>query len=127
VYYVNIDTHWSWRFDQYAAAHERGEPGGAGGPQLARPLGVLMPAKDPGAIRPRFERRAGDRDAWKMNLRRERIGYLFVVSLDPYEIEYSWHNAQGFPIEDEWARSDPQAFKLVYSNEDVRIYQVDLS
>jgi hypothetical protein len=127
VYYVNIDTHWSWRFDQYAAAHERGEPGGAGGPPLARPSGVLMPAKDPGAIRPRFERRAGDRDAWKMNLRRERIRYVFVVSLDPYEIEYSWHNAQGFPIEDEWARSDPKAFTLVYSNEDVRIYQVDLS
>jgi hypothetical protein len=127
VYYVNIDNHWSWRFDQYAAAHERGEQGPGDGPPLARPSGVLMPAHDPDAIRPRFERRAGDREAWKMNLRRERIAYLFVVSLDPYEIEYSWHNAQGFPIEDEWARSDPQAFRLVYSNEDVRIYQVQLN
>ncbi|HEX6463227.1 MAG TPA: hypothetical protein VFZ98_02185, partial [Vicinamibacterales bacterium] len=128
VYYVNIDNHRSWRFDQYATAYRNGESAASasGTPPLARPSGVLMPAKDSDAPRPRFERRAGDRDEWEMNLKRQQIGYLFVMTLDPYELDYNWHTAEGFPIEDEWARSDPQAFRLVYSNEDVRIYEVKL-
>lgn len=126
VYYVNIDNHLSWRFDQYAAAYRRGEIRSDRAKPLARPSGVLMDATDPDAVRPRFERRVGDPDEWKMNLKRERIGYLFVVSLDPYEIDYQWHNAQGFPIEDEWARADPRTFALVYANSDVRIYQLSM-
>ena len=61
-----------------------------------------------------------------MNLERERITYLFIDRLDAYEIDYQWHNADGFPIEDEWARRDPRAFRLTYSNPDVRIYAVSL-
>jgi hypothetical protein len=125
VYYVNIDNHRSWRFDEYARAYERGELSRPRSP-LARPSGVLMAARGSDAVRPRFERLAGDPDEWKMNLERERITYLFVDRLDPYEIDYQWHNAEGFPIEDEWARRDPQAFQLRYANDDVRIYAVSL-
>ena len=125
VRYVNIDNHLSWRFDQYAAAYRQGGLQ-AGAQPLARASGVLMPAEGPDAIRPRFERRAGNSDEWKMNLARERVGYLFVMTLDPYEIDYNRHDAQGFPVEDEWARSDPAQFRLVYSNDGVRIYEVSL-
>jgi hypothetical protein len=125
VRYVNIDNHLSWRFDQYAAAYQQGTLQ-ATGPPLATPSGVLMPADGADAIRPRFERRAGDPDEWKMNLARERIAYLFVMRLDPYEVDYNRHDAQGFPVEDEWARSDPKEFRLAYSNEEIRIYEVSL-
>jgi hypothetical protein len=126
VRYVNTDNHLSWRFDQYAAAYRQGTFPVPVGPPLATSSGVLMPADGPDAIRPRFERRAGDPEAWKMNLARERIGYLFVMTLDGYEIDYNRHDAQGFPVEDAWARSDPAQFHLVYSNDAVRIYEVSL-
>ena len=125
VYYVNTDDHLSWRFDQYARAYARGELTPPASP-LAEPSGVLMPAHGPDAVRPRYERRAGDPEEWKMNLRRERIGYLFVASLDGYEIDYQRHDLQGFPVEDEWARKDPRSFRLVYSNDGVRIYEVNV-
>jgi hypothetical protein len=125
VYYVNIDDHVSWRLDEYARAYERGALTRPPSP-LAQPSGVLMPARGSDAVRPRFERLAGDPDEWKMNLERERIMYLFIDRLDAYEVGYQWHNAQGFPIEDEWARRDPRAFRLTFSNEDVRIYAVSL-
>ena len=125
VHYVNIDNHLSWRFDQYARAYARGEIA-APAPPLAQPSGVLMPARSQDAVRPRFERRAGDPVEWKMNLRRERIGYLFVTRLDSYEVDYQWHSARGFPIEDEWARKSPDAFTLAYANDDVRVYEVSL-
>jgi hypothetical protein len=125
VYYVNIDSHVSWRFDQYAVALGRARGPLAGSGPLARPSGVLAPAlHEDDAERPRFERRFGDRDAWRMNLKRERIAYVFLATLDSYEIDYVWHNAQGFPIEDDWARMDPSAFRLVYENAEVRIYEV---
>ena len=56
--------------------------------------------------------------------RRLGVRYVFLVTLDPYEIDYVWHNARGFPIEDEWAAGDTAAFRLVYENSDVRIYEV---
>lgn len=124
VQYVNIDNHHAWRFDQYAAAYERGEVPSTSAEPLATPSGVLVPASGPDAVRPRFERRTGDRDEWKMNLKRADIAYVFVASLDGYEIDYNWHTPEGFPIEDEWARSEPQTFRLVYANEQVRIYQI---
>ena len=126
VSYVNIDNHLSWRFDQYARAFERSEIA-VPTPPLAEASGVLMPARGPDAVRPRFERRSGDAEEWKMNLARERIDYLFVTRLDPYEIGYQRHDAQGFPVEDEWAKKDPRAFRTIYSNDDVRIYAVNLA
>ena len=76
------------------------------------------------AMRPRFERVSGNPEAWKANLKARGVRYVFMVTLDPYEIDYVWHNARGFPIEDEWASTDTAGFRVVYENSDVRIYEV---
>ena len=73
-------------------------------------------------MRPRYERMQGDRNAWSRNLRVLGVDHLFISALSAYEIDNVWHNDYGFPIEDEWARADPQAFALVYENPQVRIY-----
>jgi hypothetical protein len=66
----------------------------------------------------------GHRDAWIHNLKALGVGYLFVSALSAYEIDYVWHNSDGFPIEDDWARLDRGAFPVVYENPQVRIYAV---
>ena len=131
VYYVNIDRHLDWRFHDYDRA-QRKRPGSTpSSPALATSSGQLMPvSQHPGphedAVRPRYERMEGHRDAWVHNLKALAVDHLFVSVLSAYEIDYVWHNPQGFPIEDEWARADPRAFRLVYENPQVRIYAVDL-
>ena len=127
VSYVNIDRHASWRFHDYARA--RGRAAAEPTVRLAQPSGQLMPlpaGPREGASRPRYERWEGHRVAWIQNLRSAGIVYLFVSVLSAYEIDYVWHNDAGFPIEDEWARADPQRFTLVYENSQVRIYAVAL-
>ncbi len=127
VSYVNIDRHTSWRFDEYARAYRRASTDRGAVSALAAPSGLLMPAISRDghvdALRPRFERMAGSREAWTTNLDRRGVRYVFISTLDPYEIDYVWHTAQGFPIEDEWARADP-SFRLAYENPDVHIYEV---
>jgi len=126
VYYVNIDRHASWRFHDYARARSR--PGiTLPSAPLARASGELVPVSDhepEAASRPRYERISGYREAWLENLKAIGVDHLFVSALSAYEIDYVWHNAGGFPIEDEWARTDPEAFRLVYENSQVRIYAV---
>lgn len=128
VYYVNIDGHTDWRFDDYARAFRRASARRPDGAALATGSGLLRPmAQREGlfdALRPRFERMSGDQDAWKTNLKIRGVGWVFISTLDPYEIDYVWHNARGFPIEDEWAKADPSVFRLVYENPNVRIYAV---
>jgi hypothetical protein len=135
VYYVNIDRHASWRFHDYARVHNR--PGvrevtglsGLSGPSatLARPSGELLPALldgHEGASRPRYERQEGYRDAWVQNLRALGVDHLLVSTLSVYEIDDNWHNERGFPIEDDWAKADPQTFSLAYENPQVRVYNL---
>jgi hypothetical protein len=126
VSYVNIDRHTDWRFDHYARAFERrGAPGGEPLASASNVLDPLADGDDPfDAPRPRFERMHGDRSSWIRNLTTLRINYLCVFALNPYEIKYVWHNQDGFPVEDDWARADPQAFRLVYDNSSARIYAV---
>ncbi len=62
------------------------------------------------------------RDAWLVNLRSAGVTHLFVSVLSAYEIDFVSHNADGFPLEDDWARADPRAFRLIYENGQVRIY-----
>jgi hypothetical protein len=127
VYYVNIDRRTGWRFHDYARA--RGKTAWEASATLARPSGQLVPVGDgPGAeaSRPRYDRWEGYREAWIQNLRSAGAGYLFVSVLSAYEIDYVWHNDDGFPVEDEWARADTQAFRLVYANGQVRIYALAL-
>jgi len=133
VYYVNIDRHRDWRFDDYDKARRRrrsGEPIDAH--PLASPSGVLLPLAHPtsspiDAVRPRSDRLNGLRGAWIENLQARGVGVLFVTALSAYEIDYNWHDAGGFPIEAEWARADPAAFTLVFENSQVRIYAVHIA
>lgn len=127
VYYVNTDNHPGWRLHDYDRAMRQGQPLAAD-PPLATSSGVLRPLASPSgaidAVRPRYARLGGNRDAWIRNLRALKIDHLFVSALSAYEIDYVWHNAGGFPIEDEWARTDPQRFPLLYENSQVRVYGV---
>src|SRR5262249_17746594 len=124
VSYVNIDRHRDWRFDDYARSFER-RGAVAEGEVMASASRVLDPlapgesARD--APRPRFERMSGDRTSWKSNLAHAGISYLVVFALNPYEINFMWHNDGGFPIEDAWAGADA-TFTLVYDNPDARVY-----
>lgn len=120
VYYVNIDRHADWRFHDYARARRRA---GTGAQELAQPSGQLMPLV-PGteASRPRVDRWQGNPDAWLENLRGARITHLVVTVLSAYELGYVRHNEGGFPVEDDWARSRPQVFSLVYGNPQFRVY-----
>jgi Dolichyl-phosphate-mannose-protein mannosyltransferase len=106
VYYVNIDYHADWRFDDYDRAQRR------------RP-----DYRMPDFTRPRFERQHGSAAAWMQNLRNRGVTYLFVGALSTFE-DALWQDAEGFPVEDTWAASAPAVFELVFANRDVRIYAV---
>jgi len=133
VYYVNIDRHRDWRFDDYdrARKHRRADDPPPTDP-FAVPSGVLLPldattVSQFAAVRPRFERVHGMRDAWIQNLKARGVDLLFVTALSAYEIEYNWHDARGFPIEAAWAQSDPKVFTLVYENAQAQVYAVHVS
>jgi hypothetical protein len=58
-----------------------------------------------------------DSAAWRSNLASARASYLCVVRLEPL-------SGGSFPIEDEWARSTPDRFQLIWAAEFARIYAV---
>ncbi len=128
VVYVNLDGHDHWRFHDYDHAYRSlavvPKP-----PILATSSGELEPAPqragaNPDAVRPRYERMEGAPNLWKLSLRRSNADYLYVAALSAYEIDNVWHNDAGFPIEDEWAKSDPAMFRLAYQNPQVHVYAV---
>ena len=125
VIYVNIDGRRRWRFHDYDRAYRAGQfvpvP-----PLLATASGELMPIAGYDALRPRYERMQGIRQAWIFNLEALGVRHLFISALSAYEIDYVWHDEQGFPIEETWASADPHMFRLVYNNSQVRIYAVAL-
>jgi hypothetical protein len=130
VVYVNIDGHARWRFHDYDRAYRTGRFTPSS-PPLATASGELQPvARRPGprddAVRPRYERMEGFRDGWISNLQTLGVTHLFVSMLSAYEIDNEFHNEGGFPVEDEWARSNPGSFHLLYENSQVRIYAVML-
>jgi hypothetical protein len=127
VVYANIDGHQRWRFHDYDRAHRAGMLSAS--PALAVSSGELLPAGNPAgsggaAIRPRYERIDGFREAWIRTLDTLGATHLFVAALSAYEVDYVWHNEGGFPIEDTWANADPERFRLEYENHDVRMYAV---
>jgi len=126
VSYVNIDGRRSWRFHDYDRAVREGRLRFTS-PRLATSSGVLLPLPSDGsmtdAVRPRSARMRGDAAAWIRALRAGGVNYVFVTVLSAYEVNYNWHTSVGFPIEDEWARADPQSFSLVYENPEVRLYR----
>jgi hypothetical protein len=131
VYYVNIDRHLTWKLHDYARALRKRQSTATALPALATSSGVLRPAlrRPDGRVdasRPRYERVEGYREAWIDNLKQLGVDHLFISTLTADERDYVWHNEQGFPIEDEWAKADPKAFSLVHENPEVRIYDVDV-
>lgn len=130
VMYVNIDGHPRWRFHDYDRAIRSGRLETPSSP-LATSSGELKPVaarsgpRDD-AVRPRYERMSGSKEAWIGNLAVLGVTHVFVAALSAYEIDQVWHNAGGFPIEDDWAASEPRFFRLVYENPQVHVYAVTL-
>lgn len=58
-----------------------------------------------------------DFDDWLSNLRYENADYLFI---------YSLHQVKSiiFPVEDTWAKSHPEIFDSVFTNQKVHIYKI---
>lgn len=67
-------------------------------------------------------RRIKDFSAWRENLKKEKIEYLFVAL--PYFNNRESEDPNKFPIEDDWASAHPEDFQLVFNNSLSRIYQV---
>lgn len=128
VVYVAIDGRSRWRFHDYDRAYRSGrfEPRP---PLLATSSGELQPVaarlgpRDD-AVRPRYERMQGNRDAWVFALETMKVRYVFIAAMSMYEVDYVWHNDRGFPIEDEWAKVGPAQFELVFKNPRVHIYEL---
>ena len=58
-----------------------------------------------------------DYSAWLDNLNKRKTEYLFIYTLH--------HTKKAeFPIEEEWARSNPAEFKQVFNNETIKIYKL---
>lgn len=53
--------------------------------------------------------------AWLKNLKDNRVDLIFI---------YQDHYEPVFPIEEEWARQNPQDFKLIFANSKVRIFSL---
>ena len=109
VRYINIDEHRDWRMHQYRAQAIR--------------QGQSPTWPDP---RPGWDRAEANYEAWIANLRAEKIKYLVVTRANPDEGRHNPHDAQGFPIEREWAESHPEAFAPIYgvleNEREMRIY-----
>ncbi|HEV3139827.1 MAG TPA: hypothetical protein VGY57_04900, partial [Vicinamibacterales bacterium] len=128
VVYANIDGRLRWRFHDYdrALRQNRFTPTP---PLLATSSGELLPAvRDSAggvdALRPRYERLQGIREAWENNLIQMHTRWLFIASLSAYERDYVWHDELDFPIEQTWAMADPAMFHLEYENPGVRVYSI---
>jgi hypothetical protein len=99
VRYVNVDAHRDWLLHDY---HR--EVVAAGHPTWPDP-------------RPGWDRLGPGRpdyDAWRANLRAERIQFLVVTRANPDEGPHNLADTEGFPIERQWADAHPETFTLVY-------------
>jgi len=69
-------------------------------------------------------RRAKEYSAWRENLKRENIDYLFVAQ--PFFNNRESEDPGKFPIEDEWAAANPMEFNPAFSNSMAHIYKVSI-
>ncbi|MCX5695235.1 MAG: hypothetical protein NTW18_01015 [Candidatus Omnitrophica bacterium] len=60
--------------------------------------------------------------AWRINLKREKIEYLFIAH--PFFNSRESEDPAKFPVEDEWAVAHPEDFKLLYNNSLAHIYKI---
>jgi len=110
VMYINVNAHPSWKFHDYENAKRWSES-------------VDLSLTD----KPAAYREQASFEAWMKNLESAGVGYLFVTPMNRSEKEYLHHDRDGFPMERAWARSDPDAFTLLYSDNQAEVYRVRFS
>ncbi len=101
---VNINSHPDWGFEHYWRAARRA---------------ARTPVNEE---RPQWHRENPSREAWIANLRRAGVDIVFATTLETIEASAMQHDQIGFPIEVIWADSDPELFRPLYANAEVRIY-----
>jgi len=69
-------------------------------------------------------RKIKDFSAWRNNLKKQNIEYLFIAQ--PVFNNREDPDPSKFPVEDEWALAHPQDFQLVFNNSLSRIYKVTI-
>lgn len=69
-------------------------------------------------------RKIKDYSAWRENLKRGNIDYLFVAQ--PFFNNRESEDPNKFPIEDDWAAANPAEFKPVFNNSMAHIYEVSI-
>ena len=69
-------------------------------------------------------REVKDFSAWRNNLKRHNIEYLFIAQ--PVFNNRESEDPNKFPQEDEWAEGDLKDFQLLFSNSLSRIYKVTI-
>jgi hypothetical protein len=110
VRYVNIDAHRDWLLHDY---HRDAQLHGQGTWNYPRPG---------------WDRIHPDYNAWLANLRAEGIDRLVVTRANPQEGPHNVADAQGFPIERQWAEAHPETFTPLYGvaerDPQFRIYSV---
>jgi len=72
-----------------------------------------------------FCRREPNYRKWLRRMSDHQPDILFVSVLHQNDLPHLSHDSEGFPIEREWADKNPEIFKLIYRNEQVRIYGVN--
>jgi hypothetical protein len=70
-------------------------------------------------------RQIKDFSAWRENLKKHKIEYLFIAK--PVLENRESPDPDKFPIEDEWASMHPEDFRLVFNNSLSRIYKILIS
>jgi hypothetical protein len=110
VRYENVNDHPGWLLHHYhRAAVRRGQPN--------------WPTPRPG-----WDRERPSYEAWLANLRTEQIQLLVVCRANVAEGAHNIADAQGFPIERQWAESHPHDFVPLYgvaeADPEFRIYRL---
>jgi hypothetical protein len=96
VRYINVDAHRDWLMhDYHRAARARGRGN--------------WPNPMPG-----WDRAHPDYNAWLANLRAERIQLVVVAKVSTVGGVHNIADAEGFPIERQWAESHPETFVPLY-------------
>jgi hypothetical protein len=71
-----------------------------------------------------FCRREPDYSTWVDRLADAQTELLYVTVLHQNDLPHLEHDADGFPVERQWADAHKDRFRLIYSNPQVRIYDV---
>ncbi|MDX2036474.1 MAG: glycosyltransferase family 39 protein [Isosphaeraceae bacterium] len=108
---IAVDEHRDWALhDHHRAALGSGQPD---------------PWPD---TRPNWDRMRPNREAWLANLEAAGIDYVVVARANPSEGRFNAADAEGFPIERQWAESLPDRFAPVYGVEEgdplIKVYQL---